>query len=134
MAAVLAAVEDLFFGAKIQATAARLEVPLALAPSPEALLAMARAEPPILLLLELRGEATRALEVIRALKTDPALRSVRVVAFYSHVQDELRRAAAAAGCDRILPRSAFARDLADLLRLGAPSGGGSSAEPEQTQG
>jgi CheY-like chemotaxis protein len=134
MAAILAAVSDLFFGAKIQAAAARLDVPLTLAPSPQALLAMARADPPTLLLLELEGEAIQALETIRALKADPALRGIRLVAFYPHVQDELRHAAAAAGCDRLLPRSAFSRELADILRPGAPPGGGSSAEPEQTQG
>ena len=40
---------------------------------------------------------------------------VRVVAFGSHVDRETLDAARAAGCEEVLPRSAFFRDLASLL-------------------
>jgi len=42
------------------------------------------------------------------------------VGFYSHVEAATRDAAHAAGIDLVLPRSAFAARLADLLR-GTPA-------------
>ncbi|WP_165221811.1 response regulator [Aquisphaera insulae] len=44
------------------------------------------------------------------------------VAFGSHVDTEALAAARAAGCDRVMPRSAFTQELPDLIRryLSAP--------------
>jgi hypothetical protein len=49
------------------------------------------------------------------LKSDEQLREVPLVGFFSHVQTELRRNALDAGFDQVLPRSAFSRDLPNLL-------------------
>ena len=43
------------------------------------------------------------------------LHDVPLVGFFSHVQTELQRQAQEAGYDRVLPRSVFTRDLADIL-------------------
>jgi hypothetical protein len=43
------------------------------------------------------------------------------MAFFSHVQVELQRAAQEAGCDQILPRSQFTATLPQLLRQAASS-------------
>jgi len=55
------------------------------------------------------------LEVIRALKADPATKAIHLLAFVSHVQTELRAAAVSAGCDTVVPRSTFAQTLTSLL-------------------
>ena len=54
-------------------------------------------------------------EALAALREEGLLGSVRAVAFYSHV--DVTRAAAArdAGCDPVLPRSAFLRALPGLV-------------------
>ena len=116
MGGVIAAVDDLFFGAKILETARRLNVPLALVHSPEELAEKARATHPALVILDLNAEGCRPFEAIRQVKADPALQATIVLGFFSHVQHELKTAAAEAGCDRILARSAFTAQLPDILR------------------
>ena len=53
--------------------------------------------------------------MIRQLKADDELQKTPILAFFSHVQVELRRAAQEAGCERVLPRSEFTATLPELL-------------------
>ena len=53
-----------------------------------------------------------------ALDAIAGLRGVRTVGFAPHVERDLLEAATAAGCDEVLPRSAFFRRLGDLGLLG----------------
>ena len=55
------------------------------------------------------------MEAVAAMAADPALAAVHVIGFYSHVDQARARAAEAAGCHTVLPRSAFVRQLHDLL-------------------
>ena len=55
------------------------------------------------------------MDAIAAIAGDPALSGVALVGFYSHVETERARDARAAGCRTVLPRSAFVRQLDDLL-------------------
>ena len=52
---------------------------------------------------------------IAALKSDPEIASARTIGFASHVHVDLINAARKAGADEVLPRSAFAGRLADIL-------------------
>lgn len=116
MAGVVAVLDDLFFGAKLQETARRLEVPLILLRTPQDVPATVRQHRPALLIVDLQSETCAPLEVIRGIKTDPDLRAIPVLGYFSHVRDDLKTAAADAGCDEVLPRSAFAARLPDILR------------------
>lgn len=116
MARVLAAVDDLFFGAKIAETAERLKVPLALVRSPEELAEKLRADRPALVIFDLNAEGCRPLEAIRRVRADPTFKDTALLGFFSHVQHELKAAAAQAGCDRIIARSAFTVELPEILR------------------
>jgi len=116
MPGVIAAVDDLFFGAKIQETARRLNIPLRLVRTPEELAAEARVSHPALVILDLNATGCRPLDGIRQLKADPELRNIPTLGFFSHVQQELKAAAAEAGCDRIVARSVFALELPEILR------------------
>ena len=49
------------------------------------------------------------------LKSDEQLRAVPVVAFFSHVETELRRKALEAGVEHVLPRSVFTQRLGEIL-------------------
>jgi CheY-like chemotaxis protein len=116
MTRVLAAVDDLFFEAKILETAERLNVPLALVRSREELTEKVRACHPALVIFDLNAESCRPLEAIRQLKADPDLKDTAALGFFSHVQYDLKVAAAEAGCDRIMARSAFTAQLPEILR------------------
>jgi PleD family two-component response regulator len=118
---VIAIVDDLFFGAKILETAQRLNVPLRLVRSPEDLEAQARACRPALLIFDLNAETCRPLHAIRRVKANPDLKDTPALGFFSHVQQDLKAAAAEAGCDRIMARSAFTTQLPEILRPYASS-------------
>jgi CheY-like chemotaxis protein len=110
---VIMVVPDLFFATRIAATAAQLGVALE-TPAAEDALAAIRLLPPDLVILDLRA-AGDPFALVRALKADPATRSVPVIGFYPHVEGALRAAALAAGIDQVLPRSAFTARLSALL-------------------
>ena len=112
---VLAAVEDLLFRSKISETAERLGVEAAFPRNPEKLLDALRASPPDLLVVDLNSARFKPLELLRAVKSDGALRGVRTVGFLSHVQADLALAAREAGCDRVMARSAFVENLPRVL-------------------
>ena len=113
---VLAAVEDMFFLAKIEAAAKAAGVDLVEARSAEKVNEHLDALSPDLIILDLNTRAWDPLEVIRRIRGEPKFRSTPVVAFLSHVQVELERAARAAGCEKVIPRSAFSRDLPNILK------------------
>jgi CheY-like chemotaxis protein len=123
MAGVVAAVDDLIFGARLQETARHLQVELAFARSPEDATALTKARRPTLVIVDLQSEACRPLETIRRIKEDPDVRATPVLGYFAHVRDDVRSAAVAAGCDELLPRSAFAARLAEILKRGAPATG-----------
>ncbi len=118
MAGVVAVLDDLFFGAKLRETAQRLAVPLIVLRAPEDVLAAVRRHSPALVIVDLESDACSPLEVIRGIKADPDLRATPVLGYVSHVRDNLKAAAADAGCDEVLPRSAFSARLPDILRRG----------------
>jgi len=121
---VVAVVPDLFFAARIAATAERLGVRLEL-PAPAAAPDTIRLATPDLVILDLHAPGD-PLALARALRADPATRAIHVVGFYSHVDRELREAALGAGLDQVLPRSAFTVRLPALL-AGEGDVGGSGA-------
>jgi CheY-like chemotaxis protein len=113
---ILAAVDDLFFGVKIQEAARTLGIPVLLVRSPEEAARMARERRPALAIVDLQSETCRPLEVIRRLKMDAELRAIPVLGYVAHVRDDLKREARDAGCDSVVPRSAFSAQLPEILR------------------
>ena len=113
---VLVAVDDLLFSSKIRATAKQAGVELTFARSPEEILQQARAARPALVIFDLNSGKTDPVATIAALKADPALTSIRTLGFASHVHTALIAAAKEAGADQVVPRSAFAGSLAEILR------------------
>ncbi|MBD0356447.1 MAG: response regulator [Rubrobacter sp.] len=119
---VLAAVEDLLFRSKISETANTLGIEAKFPRSPRKLVEQATASPPDLLVLDLNSSRFEPLKLLREVKSDEALRDVPVVGFLSHVQRELAVAARESGCDRVVARSAFTKDLPEILAGGGASG------------
>jgi CheY-like chemotaxis protein len=112
---VLAAVDDLLFSSKIRATAKQAGVDVTFARSPQEILDQARTQKPSLILFDLNSGKTDPVATIATLKGDPTLRASRILGFASHVHTELIASARNAGADQVLPRSAFAANLAEIL-------------------
>lgn len=112
MAQVLALVDDLFFQAKILETAKHAGVNVLVCGTVSALICEMAKAPPQLVVIDLnaRGRPVEALTQIRSVA-----HKAPVVAFLSHVQTDLAAQARAAGCNEVMPRSQFARDLATIL-------------------
>jgi CheY-like chemotaxis protein len=52
---------------------------------------------------------------ISALKANGRTKGIPVVGFFEHVRKDLQEKAQNAGCNKVLPRSAFAEKLADIV-------------------
>jgi DNA-binding NarL/FixJ family response regulator len=113
--AVLAAVDDFLFRSKIRAVARHVDVEIKFAQTPDEILAQAREIKPTLVIIDLNSPKADPIGTIAALKADAETGAVRTIGFASHVHTDLINAARNAGADQVLPRSAFAANLADIL-------------------
>jgi PleD family two-component response regulator len=111
---VLAVVSDLFFSAKINEAAKRAGVTLEYVTAEKDVLEKARSNP-ALIILDLNFDAVRPVELIGKLKGNADLKHIRLIGFLSHVQTELKMKAQEAGCDQVMPRSAFSMNLPQIL-------------------
>jgi CheY-like chemotaxis protein len=122
MQKIVAAVEDLLFRSKISETAGALGVEAAFPRSSKKLVEQATQSPPDLLVLDLNSTRFEPLTLLERLKSDEATKNVPIVGFLSHVQKDLAVAARESGCDRVMARSAFTRDLPKILAGDGGSG------------
>jgi CheY-like chemotaxis protein len=111
---ILAAVDDLFFLAKIRQTAGVLALAIEQVDPGKIEERVAQGHVRAII-LDLNHRSGTALETLRALKANLATRQLPVLGFVSHVQSDIIDAARAAGCDQVLARSAFAGELPRLL-------------------
>jgi DNA-binding NarL/FixJ family response regulator len=91
-------------------------VDVAFARSPEDILRQARENKPSLVLFDLNSAKSEPVATIGAIRADTEIASVRILGFASHVHLGLIEAARQAGADDVLPRSAFAARLPEILR------------------
>jgi hypothetical protein len=112
-------IEDLFFQAKIQETARKLGVKVEfvkgeketitrLTDSPEG-------EKPTLVVFDLNNLNAKPMTLIPKFKAK-FKKATSIVGFLNHLQGDLKLKAIEAGCDTVMPRSAFSQSLPNLLR------------------
>jgi CheY-like chemotaxis protein len=114
---IFAFVDDLFFQAKIQETARKLNVKMEFVKSEADLtdkIKLNGEEKPSLIIFDLNNNSVKPLTLIPKLKSK--LKKTSVIGFLSHVQGDLKQKAHEVGCDMVLPRSAFSQNLPQLLR------------------
>jgi CheY-like chemotaxis protein len=120
---IFAFVDDLFFAAKIQETARKLNVKVEFAKSDKDLAERMQQngeEKPSLIIFDLNNANAKPLTLIPKLKAK-LKKGTSIIGFLSHVQGDLKQKAHEVGCDMVLPRSAFSQNLPNLLRRhGAP--------------
>jgi hypothetical protein len=112
-------IEDLFFLAKIQEASRKLGVKVEFVKADKEVLARItdapESERAALLVFDLNNVAAKPLTVIPKIKAK-LKKSVSIIGFLSHLQGDLKMKAAEAGCDSVMPRSAFSQSLPNLLR------------------
>ncbi len=112
-------IDDLFFLAKIQETARKLGVKVAFVKNePESLTTLMdapEADHPALIVFDLNNVNAKPMTLIPKLKTK-FKKTASIVGFLSHLQGDLKAKAVEAGCDSVMPRSAFSQNLPNLLR------------------
>ncbi len=116
---ILALVDDLFFSAKLAEGAKQAGVTLKTVGTREAVLENLKEGSVAGLIFDLDCGSTDAVELIGSLKAAPDAKAKLLppmVAFVRHTHEDTIRQAEAAGCDRVLPRSSFFKDLPGLLR------------------
>jgi CheY-like chemotaxis protein len=120
---IFAFVDDLFFSAKIQETARKLNVKVEFCKAEKELLEHMKQngeEKPSLIIFDLNNANAKPLTLIPKLKAK-LKKGTSIIGFLSHVQGDLKQKAHEVGCDMVLPRSAFSQNLPQLLRRhGAP--------------
>ncbi len=115
---IYAFVEDLFFLAKINETARKLGVKVEFVKTEKEVferMGQNGNEKPALIIVDLNNLNVKPLTVIPKLKSK-LKKETNIIGFVSHVQGELKMKATEAGCDMVLPRSAFSQNLAQLMR------------------
>lgn len=117
---ILAILDDLMFTSKIRSTARHVGASIAFARSSQGALEQMRAEAPSLVIFDLNNPRTDPMGTLAAMQADAALASIPTLGFVSHVDTATIDAARAAGIGSVVARSAFAMNLADILR-GRPS-------------
>ncbi len=116
-AKIYAFIDDLFFLAKIQEIGRKLNVKVEFVKSDKEITAKVGKNPedqPSLIIVDLNINSIKPLAVIAKLKSK-FKKTTSVVGFVSHVQGDLKMKAQEAGCDVVMPRSAFSQTLPSLL-------------------
>jgi hypothetical protein len=112
-------IEDLFFLAKIQETARKLGVKVEFVKGDKEVITrltdLAEADRPRLLVFDLNNANAKPMTLIPKFKTK-FKKSTSIIGFLSHLQGDLKLKATEAGCDTVMPRSAFSQSLPNLLR------------------
>jgi CheY-like chemotaxis protein len=121
-------IDDLFFLAKIQEVARKLNVKVEFVKSDKEIGEKNGEESedkPSLIIVDLNSNGIKPLPMISKLRSK-FKKSTSIVGFVSHVQGDLKVKAQDAGCDVVMPRSAFSQNLPSILRRH-----GAEDEPEE---
>jgi hypothetical protein len=112
-------IEDLFFLAKIQETAKKLGIKVGFLKNEKdtvsKIVDAPESERPSLIVFDLNNTNAKPLTLIPKLKTK-LKKSTSIIGFLSHLQGDLKVKAVEAGCDMVMPRSAFSQNLPSLMR------------------
>ena len=112
-------IEDLFFLAKIQEAARKLGVKVEFVKGDKEavarLLGIPEEERPALVVFDLNNLNAKPMTLIPKFKAK-FKKATSIIGFLNHLQGDLKLKAIEAGCDTVMPRSAFSQSLPNLLR------------------
>jgi CheY-like chemotaxis protein len=115
---IFAFVDDLFFLAKIQEVSRKLNVKVEFVKTEKDIANKTGENPdekPSLIVVDLNSNSIKPLPIISKLRSKYK-KPTSIVGFVSHIQGDLKVKAQEAGCDVVMPRSAFSQNLPNILR------------------
>ena len=114
---IFAFVDDLFFVAKIQEVSRKINVKVEFVKTDKDIAEKTEGseEKPSLIIVDLNSNGIKPLPVITKMRSKYK-KATSIVGFVSHVQGDLKVKAQEAGCDVVMPRSAFSHNLPNILR------------------
>lgn len=115
---ILCFIDDLFFQAKIQETSRKLGIKVEFLKGDKDVLTRfdaPEAVKPTLVVFDLNNANAKPLTLIPKIKSK-FKKATSVIGFLNHLQGDLKAKAVEAGCDTVMPRSAFSQGLPNLLR------------------
>jgi hypothetical protein len=115
---ILCFIDDLFFQAKIQETSRKLGVKVEFLKGDKDVLVRFDAPDavkPTLVVFDLNNLNAKPLALIPKIKSK-FKKATSIIGFLNHLQGDLKAKAVEAGCDTVMPRSAFSQSLPNLLR------------------
>jgi CheY-like chemotaxis protein len=110
-------IEDLFFLAKIQETSRKLGIKVGFVKADKEVLSKLTGvqDRPSLIVFDLNNANAKPLTLIPKLRAK-LKKGTSIIGFLSHLQGDLKAKAIEAGCDIVMPRSAFSQNLPNLMR------------------
>jgi len=110
-------IDDLFFQAKIQETSRKLGIKVEFVKNDKEVVSrlLESPEAPTLVVFDLNNLNAKPITLIPKLKTK-FKKATSIIGFLNHLQGDLKIKAIEAGCDTVMPRSAFSQSLPNLLR------------------
>ncbi len=116
---IFVACSDLFFSAKIREAGASPGAVFEFINTPEAFEAALQSFQAVLFLADLHhpklgGEAAN--ELVKKLRASPKNKGAYAMAWGAHTQPEMLKGAERAGFDKVMPRSAFVKEMPEIVR------------------
>lgn len=112
-------IDDLFFQAKIQETARKLGIKVEFVKGDKDVVSRLTDAPeeerPTLVVFDLNNLNAKPMTLIPKFKAK-FKKATSIIGFLNHLQGDLKMKAIEAGCDTVMPRSAFSQSLPNLLR------------------
>lgn len=113
-------IEDLFFQAKIQETSRKLGIKVEFVKGSDKdgiarIIDAPEAGKPTLVVFDLNNLNAKPMTLIPKFKAK-FKKATSIIGFLNHLQGDLKLKAVEAGCDTVMPRSAFSQSLPNLLR------------------
>ncbi|HTY83713.1 MAG TPA: hypothetical protein VMB19_05825 [Silvibacterium sp.] len=110
-------IEDLFFLAKIHETSRKLGIKVGFLKADKDVISKLSGaeERPSLIVFDLNNASAKPLTLIPKLRAK-LKKGTSIIGFLSHLQGDLKAKAIEAGCDMVMPRSAFSQNLPNLMR------------------
>jgi CheY-like chemotaxis protein len=115
---IYAFIDDLFFLAKINEISRKLNIKVEFVKTEQDIMSKVAENgdhKPALIIVDLNNNSIKPLTLVSKLKSK-LKKQTNIIGFLSHVQGDLKLKAQEAGCDMVLPRSAFSQNLPNLLR------------------
>lgn len=112
---VVAVLDDMFFSSKIKQAANQTAVNLEIFKNAEGLIESLTSEAAKLIIVDLNSKKFDSLALIKDIKARADLNEILIIGYLPHVEEELKKESVLVGCDVVMPRSRFSRELVQIL-------------------